>query len=70
MRLAGHDSSELAEVIGTGFICGSNLVSILSASSAVRFSAALHARLADPVSAYHAQACRKSRRRESDQGLR
>jgi hypothetical protein len=36
------------------------------ARAADRFEA-LHARVADPVSAYHAQACRKGRQRESDQ---
>ena len=35
------------------------------ARAAERFEA-LHARVADPVSAYHAQACRKGRRREAD----
>jgi len=37
----------------------------LNSDAADRFEA-LHARVADPVSAYHAQACRKGRRRESD----
>jgi len=36
-----------------------------AARAADRFEA-LHARVADPVSAYHAQACRKARRREAD----
>ncbi len=40
-----------------------------AARAAERFEA-LYARVADPVSAYHAQACRKGRRTESDQGLR
>jgi len=39
------------------------------AGAAARFEA-LHARVGDPVSAYHAQACRKGRRREPDQGLK
>jgi adenylate cyclase len=40
------------------------------AARAVDRFEALHARVGDPVSAYHAQACRKARRREPDQGLR